>query len=65
LHIARWPTPAPIDRIAPARDDPNKEHALNKHIIGLLSITLTAGGCAAIEKTNTAEEERMLAAAGF
>lgn len=40
---------------------------MNKRIIGLLSITglLAAGGCAAIEKTNTAEEERMLAAAGF
>ena len=35
--------------------------------IGLLSITglLAAGGCAAIEKTNASEEERMLAAAGF
>ena len=40
---------------------------MNTRIIGLLSITglLAAGGCAAIEKTNTVEEERMLAAAGF
>lgn len=40
---------------------------MRTRIIGLLSITalLAAGGCAAIEKTNAAEEERMLSAAGF
>lgn len=38
----------------------------NIGVIGLMSIAGSlAAGCAAIEKTNTAEEERMLAAAGF
>ncbi len=40
---------------------------MSTRTIGMLSITglLAAGGCAAIEKTNASEEERMLAAAGF
>ncbi|HQR53939.1 MAG TPA: hypothetical protein PLZ79_11765 [Burkholderiales bacterium] len=38
----------------------------NLGIIGLVSIAGSlAAGCAAIEKTNTAEEEHMLAASGF
>jgi hypothetical protein len=65
LPIPRWPTPAPIDRIAPLKTIEDSSIELNKYIIGLLSITVAAGGCAAIEKTNTAEEERTLAAAGF